>query len=235
MALRLLPISERSYVTRRELFALARPYFPVFLAHEHTYERTYVSSSIFPSISSSSSLSDLTTKLTHVLGTHGVMYVSVRISDSLYLYRNDFFFFLVLPALSIKRKRTHFSPSSLSRVRHPCPTKPSSYRDSHFISLSLFRLFFSLLLALRFTLSLSNSLRYYRIRSYTILFPLFPPSPPFRSLVLISVLGRRACTHAAYLRRSPAYIRELSLSLSRAMTNTDIACACERCGEKQGG
>lgn len=77
-----------------------------------------------------------------------------------------------------------------------------------------------------------DTIGYARSLSHTILrSPLFPSSPPCRPLVLISVLGRRACTHTAYLRRSPVYTRELSLSSSRAVTNTDIACARERYSE----
>lgn len=123
MALRLLPISERSYV-----FALARPeppYFPVYLAHGRTYGQTYVSfSSFFFFPSPSLSLSSLTTELTRVLGTHGIMHVSASISQSHSIFTTTtFFFLLLLPAPSIKRTRTHFSPSSPSRVRHPCSTK----------------------------------------------------------------------------------------------------------------
>lgn len=55
MALRLLPISERSYVTRRELFALARPSQRIFPSFSRT---TYIqtSFSLFSLLSRSPSL-----------------------------------------------------------------------------------------------------------------------------------------------------------------------------------
>lgn len=144
-----------------------------------------------------------------------------RVSQvSLYLYRDDFFFLLFLPAPSIKRTRTHFSPSSPSRVRHPCSTKTTLIVRFAFLSLSL--------PAFRLALSPSNSLGYCRIHTHGLSRTQSRASspslwPPFPTIVLISVLGHRACTHAAYLRRSPVYTRELSLSLSRAAANTDTA------------
>lgn len=134
MALRLLPISERSYV-----FALARPNRRIFLSISHTSIHTDKHTSLFLPFffpSPSLSLSSLTTELTRVLGTHGIMHVSASISVSLYLYHDDFFFLLFLPAPSIKRTRTHFSPSSPSRVRHPCSTKTTLIVRFAFLFLS---------------------------------------------------------------------------------------------------
>lgn len=92
-ALRLLPISERSYVTSRELFALAWPN-RVFscLSHTHTYIRMYVYSciqhlSLFFVLSSSLSHSGLTAGLMRVLGTHGVAHAREYVSISFSLSR----------------------------------------------------------------------------------------------------------------------------------------------------
>lgn len=56
MALRLLPISERSYVTRRELFALARPNRRIFPSSSRTSRQTHGSLSLSLSLSSPFSL-----------------------------------------------------------------------------------------------------------------------------------------------------------------------------------
>lgn len=231
MALRLLPISERSYV-----FALARPNRRIFLSISHTSVHTGKHTSLFLPFFSpfSLSLSSLTTELTRVLGTHGIMHVSASISVSLYLYHDDFFFLLFLPAPSIKRTRTHFSPPSPSRVRHPCSTKTTLIVRFAFLSLS----------PSSPSRSFSVQLAWIRCRIHTHGLSrtqscASSPSlqPPFPTIVLISVLGHRACTHAAYLRRSPVYTRELSLSLSRSSGEHRyrVCCARERCGVREAG
>lgn len=168
------------------------------------------------------------------------MYVSASISDSLYLYRTAFLSLSFSPFRLLSAHGCIFLP--LLPPAFAIPVQPnqahSTIRVSR-LSLSSFPPLFFSPSALRFAPSPFNSLRYSDTfavsRTQSPTSPVLPSSLPFRPLVLISVLGRRACTHAAYLRRSPVYTRELSLSLSRAATNTDTACARERHGEKQGG
>lgn len=167
------------------------------------------------------------------------VYVSASISDSLYLYRNGFFSLSFSPPRLLSAHGCIFLP--LLPLALIVPVQPNQAHSTIRVSLSF--LFFSSLF-----LSFSVTFRSFSVQLASILSdtfvvsrtqsptsPVLPSSLPFRPLVLISVLGRRACTHAAYLRRSPVYTRELSLSLSRAATNTDTACARERHGEKQGG
>lgn len=98
-----------------------------------------------------------------------------------------------------------------------------AFRASLFFNLTFLSLFFSLSFS-SFHLTLYSplvSLTYCRIRSVPRTHssaPLTRPSPLPPSHVLISVLGRPACTHTSYLRLSPVYTRELSLSLSREQT-----------------
>lgn len=165
------------------------------------------------------------------------VYVSASISGSLYLYRNGFFSLSFSPPRLLSAHGCIFL--SLLPLTFAIPLQPNPAHStvrvsrlslsSFLLSLSLFQRYASLFLrSTRF-----DTIGYVRTQSPTS--PVLPSNLPFRPLVLISVLGRRACTHAAYLRRSPVYTRELSLSLSRAATNTDTACARERHGEKQGG
>lgn len=161
------------------------------------------------------------------------MHVSASVSVSLYLYHDDFFFLLFLPAPSIKRTRTHFSPPSPSRVRHPCSTKTTLIVRFAFLFLSPSSPSRSFSVQLAWILSDTHTHGLSRTQSCA-----SSPSlqPPFPTIVLISVLGHRACTHAAYLRRSPVYTRELSLSLSRSSgVHRYRVCARERCGEREAG
>lgn len=157
-----------------------------------------------------------------------------RVSQSHSIFTTaTFFFLLFLPAPSIKRTRTHFSPSSPSRVRHPCSTKTTLIVRFAFLFLSPGSPSSLFLRPTRLDTvgyTLTDSHAHQSCASSPSLWP------PFPTIVLISVLGHRACTHAAYLRRSPVYTRELSLSLSRAAANTQIprVCARERCGERSG-
>lgn len=151
------------------------------------------------------------------------------ISVSLSLGRSGLF-----PSLSLRRPPRLLACAHTNAIFLPLRSRAGCLRSTERasraftlpVSLSLssfFRLAPSPLISLQYCRGYAQSL------AHTI--PRHPSVPP-ASLVLISVLGRRACTQTGYLRRSLVYTRELSLSLLRA--NTDTAPARERCGEKQG-
>lgn len=158
------------------------------------------------------------------------MHVSASISVSLYLYRGDFFFLLFLPAPSIKRTRTHFSPSSPSRVRHPCSTKTTLIVRFAFLFLapgfpsSLF-LRPTRLDTVGYTLtdSHAHSPAPPRLPSS----PPYPPSSLSPSLAIVRarmppISVDRQCIHAS----SPSLYRE------QRRTQIPRVCARERCGER---
>lgn len=148
------------------------------------------------------------------------MHVSASISVSLYLYHDDFFFLLFLPAPSIKRTRTHFSPSSPSRVRHPCSTKTTLIVRFAFLFLSPGSPSRSFSVQLAWILSDTH---FMDSHAHSPAPPHLPSSPPFLpsslspSLAIVRarmppISVDRQCIHA-----------RLSLSLSRAAANTDTA------------
>lgn len=129
MALRLLPISERSYVTRRELFALASsavfPCLPRARTYVRTNTRLFLSLLLLLLFFSFRPNDETDARLRYAW--ESCMYP--RVFPTLSIFTATASFPLFLPASSIKRKRTHFSPPSAPRpfaFRHPCPAKPGS-------------------------------------------------------------------------------------------------------------
>lgn len=157
------------------------------------------------------------------------MHVSASISVSLYLYHDDFFFLLFLPAPSIKRTRTHFSPPSPSRVRHPCSTKTTLIVRFAFLFLSAGSPSRSFSVQLAWILSDTHS------RAHSPAPPHLPSSPPFLpsslspSLAIVRarmppISVDRQCIHAS----SPSLYRG-------AAANTDTACARARDAAREAG
>lgn len=109
-----------------------------------------------------------------------------RISPTLSTFTATAFFLLFLPASSIKRKRTHFSPPLLPRA-FAVPVQPNQARSA--IRISRLSLLLSILFFSLFTFMFcSFSVQLASILSATLVhnpaFPLLPAGPPFRPLSL---------------------------------------------------
>lgn len=162
------------------------------------------------------------------------MHVSASISVSLYLYHDDFFFLLFLPAPSIKRTRTHFSPPpSPSRVRHPCSTKTTLIVRFAllFLSPSSPSRSFSVQLARILSDTHSWTLAHTVLRLLTL-----PPAP--LSYHRPYLRPWPSCVHACRLSPSIAsvYTRALPLFIAeQRRTQRYRVCARERCGEREAG